>query len=311
MVDYMLQYRKAVVAGTPDKVVEMRPPDDRGTTGASNPMYQYHETIYRHPVVARMQFVFSATATSNGAGLYQRHIILQPVITFWNPYNVRLKVPDVMLNIKGDQLPIGFSLALNNTSIDPVIVAMGYWFAQGNWSALQLKTISPSGIMDLGPGETRVYSITDNGSVTGARAPAAGRRAVEQRQLDVLERRLPRQQLEALEDEADLLVADVGQFVGAHAADQLAAQAVLAGGRAVQAAKRVHQRALAGARAAHDRHHLVGHDVQVHAAQRVDRLHADAVDLGDAAELDDGLLHRFVGVGVYGTDRGQIGRAHV
>jgi hypothetical protein len=174
MVDYALQYRKAVVAGTPDKVVEMRPPDDRGTTGASNPMYQYHETIYRHPVVARMQFVFSATATSNGAGLYQRHIILQPVITFWNPYNVRLKVPDVTLNIKGDQLPIGFSLAINNTSIDPVIVTMGYWFAQGRWDALQLKTISPGGIMDLGPGETRVYSIMDNGSVAGARAPAAG-----------------------------------------------------------------------------------------------------------------------------------------
>jgi hypothetical protein len=28
--------------------------------------------------------------------------------------------------------------------------------------------------MDLGPGETRVYSITDNGSVAGARVPAAG-----------------------------------------------------------------------------------------------------------------------------------------
>jgi hypothetical protein len=174
MVDYMLQYRKAVVAGTPDKVVEMRPPSDIGSTGSSNPMYNYHETVYRHPVVARMQFVFSATATSNGTGLYQRHIILQPVITFWNPYNVRLKVPDVTINIKGDQLPIGFSLGLTSTTIDPIIVPIGYWFAQGNWGALQLKTVSPSGIMDLGPGETRVYSITDNGSVVGARAPAAG-----------------------------------------------------------------------------------------------------------------------------------------
>ena len=174
MVDYMLQYRKAVVAGTPDKVVEMRPPDDRGSTGSSNPMYNYHETVYRHPVVARMQFVFSATASSNGAGLYQRHIILQPVITFWNPYNVRLKVPDLTLNIKADQLPIGFSLGLTNTSIDPIIVPIGYWFAPNNWSALQLKTISPNGVMDLGPGETRVYSITDNGSVVGARAPSVG-----------------------------------------------------------------------------------------------------------------------------------------
>ena len=174
MVDYMLQYRKAVVAGTPAQVVEMRPPSDVGTTGASNPMYNYHETIYRHPVVARMQFVFSASATTNGAGLYQRHIILQPVITFWNPYNVRIKVPDVTLNIKGDQLPIGFSLGLTNTTIDPIIVPIGYWFAQSRWDALQLRTVSNGGIMDLGPGETRVYSITDNGSVAGARAPAVG-----------------------------------------------------------------------------------------------------------------------------------------
>jgi hypothetical protein len=170
LVDYMLQYRKAVVTGTPDKVVEMRPPDDRGTTGASNPMYNYHETVYRHPVVARMQFVFSTSVTSNGAGLYQRYIILQPVITFWNPYNVRIKVPDVTLNVKADMLPVGFSTPTN----DPVIVPLGYWFAQGNWSGLVLKMNSPGGVMDLGPGETRVYSITDNGSVAGARAPAQG-----------------------------------------------------------------------------------------------------------------------------------------
>ena len=174
MVDYMLQYRKAVVAGTPAQVVEMRPSSDVGTTGASNPMYNYHETIYRHPVVARMQFVFSASATTNGAGLYQRHIILQPVITFWNPYNVRIRVPDVTLNIKGDQLPVGFSLGLTSTTIDPIIVPLGYWFAINRWDALQLRTVSNGGIMDLGPGETRVYSITDNGSVAGARAPAVG-----------------------------------------------------------------------------------------------------------------------------------------
>jgi len=170
MVDYMLQYRKAVVTGTPAQVVEMRPPSATGSTSGSNPMYNYHETIYRHPVVARMQFVFSATATSNGAGLYQRHIILQPVITFWNPYNVRIKVPDVTLNIKADQLPVGFSLGLTSTTIDPIIVPLGYWFQQGSWNSLQLVMNSPSGTMDLGPGETRVYSITD----AGQRVPSSG-----------------------------------------------------------------------------------------------------------------------------------------
>ncbi len=174
MVDYMLQYRKAVVAGTPNGVVEMKPPSAQGTTGGLNPMYNYHETVYRHPVVARMQFVFSATATTTGAGSYQRHIILQPLITFWNPYNVRLKVPDVSLKVKADQLPIGFSLGLTATEIDPIIYPIGYWFAQGRWDGLVLNMESPSGVMDLGPGETRVYSVRDPGTVRGARVPYPG-----------------------------------------------------------------------------------------------------------------------------------------
>ncbi len=178
MVDYMLQYRKAVVGGpgtSPLSIVEMRPSSAQGSTGKNNPMYNYHETVYRHPVVARMQFVFAFTTTTNGAGLYQRHIILQPVITFWNPYNVRLRVPDPTLNIKADQLPIGFSTALTRTTIDPVIVPIGYWFAQNRWDALRLQVFSRDDrIMSLEPGETRVYSIMENGSMAGARLPATG-----------------------------------------------------------------------------------------------------------------------------------------
>lgn len=92
------------------------------------------------------------------------------MITFWNPYNVRIKVPDVTLSIKADQLPVGFSLGLTSTSIDPIIVPIGYWFQRGSWNSLQLVMNSPSGTMDLGPGETRVYSITD----AGQRVPSSG-----------------------------------------------------------------------------------------------------------------------------------------
>src|SRR5262249_34504385 len=49
--------------------------------------------------------------------------------------------------------------------------------------------------------------------VTLGRLHAIPARVVEQRKLDVVERRGARQQVEALEHEADLLVADVGQFV--------------------------------------------------------------------------------------------------
>ena len=76
--------------------------------------------------------------------------------------------------------------------------------------------------------------------------PGIGRRpVVDERQLDVVERGGPRQQVEGLEDEADFLVADVGQLVVGKLADQPAVQPVAALGGRVQAADEVHQRGFA------------------------------------------------------------------
>ena len=61
----------------------------------------------------------------------------------------------------------------------------------------------------------------------GARNPRRGRRAVvDQRQLHVVQRRGPGQQVEGLKDEADFLVADARQLVVIQLADQLAVQPV-------------------------------------------------------------------------------------
>ena len=76
---------------------------------------------------------------------------------------------------------------------------------------------------------------------------------VGERQLDVGQRARARDEVEALEDEADLAVAQVGELVLVGAADVEAVEPVDAAGRHVQAAEDVHQRALAAARAAHDR----------------------------------------------------------
>ena len=98
---------------------------------------------------------------------------------------------------------------------------------------------------------------------------AAGRAVIDQRQLDVVQRGGARQQVEGLEDEADLLVADARQLVVVQLADQLAVEPVAALGGRVQAADQVHQRGLAGAGRAHDGHVLVVLDAQGDAAQRL------------------------------------------
>ena len=116
-------------------------------------------------------------------------------------------------------------------------------------------------------------------------APAALR--VDERQLDILKRRLPRQKLEALEDEADLLVADLRELARAHPAHIAPVEEIRPAGRAIEAAEHVHQRALARARRTHDRDHLVAPDRKIKPAQRVDRLDADLVDLRERAHLDE------------------------
>ena len=87
-------------------------------------------------------------------------------------------------------------------------------------------------------------------------ALVAAQPGVGQRQLDVAERSRARDQIEALEDEADLAVAQIRQVVLVGAADVESVEAVDAAARRIQAAEDVHQRGLAAARAAHDRHVL-------------------------------------------------------
>ena len=102
----------------------------------------------------------------------------------------------------------------------------------------------------------------------GARdARGGGGAVVDQRQLDVVQRGGAGQQIEGLEDEADLLVADARQLVVVQLADQLAVEPVLALGGRIEAADQVHQRGLAGAGGAHDGDVLVVLDAQRDAAQ--------------------------------------------
>ena len=90
-----------------------------------------------------------------------------------------------------------------------------------------------------------------------------GHARVDQRQLDVVQRRRARQQVEGLEDEPDLLVPDPGQLVVVHLADLLAVQQVAALARRVEAADQVHQRGLARPRRPHDGHVLAALDAQM------------------------------------------------
>ena len=97
--------------------------------------------------------------------------------------------------------------------------------------------------------------------LAGARIDLAARPAAQvQRQADVLEARQGRQQVEELEDEADLVAADAGQRVVRQAAQGFAVDGDDAGGGAIESAEQVEQRGLSRARGSDDRDHLAAGD---------------------------------------------------
>ena len=100
---------------------------------------------------------------------------------------------------------------------------------------------------------------------------------VDQRQLDVVQRVGARQQIERLEDEADLLVAHPRELAVVHRRHELAVQPVLAVVGRIEAADHVHQRRLARARRAHDRDVLAALHGEIDAAQRVNHLGAHLI----------------------------------
>ncbi len=99
-----------------------------------------------------------------------------------------------------------------------------------------------------------------------ARRP--GRRVIKG-QADVLDRAGARQQIEALEDEAEALAADAGELRLLEPGDVDAVEEVAPAGRPVEAAEDRHQRRLARSRGAHDGDELAALDRQADAPQRL------------------------------------------
>src|SRR5437762_14216343 len=116
--------------------------------------------------------------------------------------------------------------------------------------------------------------------LAGARAPRSGRQPrVDQRELDVFQRARTGQEVERLEDEPDLAVADPRELGPRETGDVLAVQDVAAGRRGVETAEDIHEGGLPRTGGAHHRHELAALDLDRQAAERVDRVWTESVVL--------------------------------
>jgi hypothetical protein len=125
--------------------------------------------------------------------------------------------------------------------------------------------------------------VTDSSSSSHSRL-AAGEL---EREDDVLLRRQHRQQVEELEDEPDVVAAQLRQLGVVEIRDLDARDRHAAGGGLVEPREDVHERRLAGARRAHDRRQLPAGDLERDSAERVDGRLTVAVPARDVARRDD------------------------
>ncbi len=107
---------------------------------------------------------------------------------------------------------------------------------------------------------------------------------VEQRDLDVFDDRVLRQQVVGLEDEADVAAADLGELVVVHVGDVFVAEEIMAAGAAVEAAEQVQQRGFARAGRAHQGDEVAFLEVERHAGEGG---HDDLFHLVVLDEVDD------------------------
>lgn len=111
------------------------------------------------PIIARMQWVFSHSAgpAPSGGGLLEPRLLLTPVITMWNPYNLEITSPAAMAFIIPKPLPAALKYTINgaaNPNFNSVMTANNHQPSLGG-GVLRFNIAQT---FTLKPGETRLFS---------------------------------------------------------------------------------------------------------------------------------------------------------
>ena len=118
---------------------------------------------------------------------------------------------------------------------------------------------------------------------------AAGEAAVEERDLDILGHGQVVDQIEALEDEADVFTPKPGQLSLRASADLFAEELERAAARAIEEAEDIEQGGLAAPRRSHDGDKLAGADLEGNLVQRRRFDLAGSIGLAEVFELEHGV----------------------
>ncbi|MBK1814214.1 hypothetical protein JIN84_01150 [Luteolibacter yonseiensis] len=153
--DFMMQYRQIASASAGGEI--HFPPSISNQLGNSTQAHR-RDTVRRFPTVARVQWVYSYGAGKLQDGRYQAELIVNPVVTLWNPYNVGITIDRFEIEVE-EAAPVSFSFSVGREVADNVPLSR-LAFSSGKQISLKLVLKDPGGAHTFKPGETRVFSPT-------------------------------------------------------------------------------------------------------------------------------------------------------
>lgn len=165
--DYCTQYRdiSSSTSGGTVSLPAFAPPHEN-----SADLNDYRDTIRRHPVVARVHWVFSYASIPNpdpAAPAEQAYIAcldMNPAVTLWNPYNVELTINPLTVIIR-QPWPAKFELKVGSFTSQPIGMNE---LIDGSALELKLNGNGSNNQIALQPGETQIFSAQLNAPVTGS-----------------------------------------------------------------------------------------------------------------------------------------------
>lgn len=150
LVNYMKQYTELTSSSAANIAMDSYAGSITHTDlGATTARYNFQEEIRRHPQIARIQWIFSLGSTREGR-VYNPGILLTPVITVWNPYNVELSVSNFRINFD-EVFPLEFDFQIGANSFTSIPLS----------SIVNNSIVADLGSFTLSPGATRIFGIND------------------------------------------------------------------------------------------------------------------------------------------------------
>lgn len=157
MVDYLTHYKRISIQGNGSISTDVFfvPYETR------LPNYRRHQHDYLHrirvlPVLARFHYLLSFYSKTGSGNTLTPYVLLTPVITMWNPYNVEVTYPpNVSLSGMGMSAALRFKInGVQNARYNSVLDSGNYRPPLG----IRSPTLNIANAQTLMPGETRVFT---------------------------------------------------------------------------------------------------------------------------------------------------------